>query len=450
MTQYQLSSAPEGQNTGVLEANLRLPARYCLYARKSTEQDELQALSIDSQIKEMLELANKEGINIAEIRRESHSAKDSGQRPVFSKLLADIRQGVFNGILCWAPDRLSRNAGDLGSVVDLMDQGLLKEIRTHGQKFTNNSNEKFLLMILGSQAKLENDHKGENVKRGLRAKCDMGWRPGLASLGYVHDKYADKGQKKILIDPQRAPAIKEIFEKVAYESWSGRDLYRWLIEEKKLKTRKGKNITLSMVYRVLNDNFYYGEYEYPVGSGKWYKGAHDPIISRELFMKARENLTVLPRRHPGTTDFAFTRLLYCGSCGSSISAEEKFKHQINGTVHRYVYYHCSRGKDRKCREGAIREEDLMKQLVNLMDKIDIDQMATQEKIKKELERFKKFSAIVGRESNLPKRSNDIDIRNYAKYVLSEGTKEEKRELLECLKSKIILREKTICLGVEEK
>ena len=77
-------------------------------------------------------------------------------------------------------------------------------------------------MILGSQAKLENDHKGENVKRGLRAKCEQGWRPGRPPLGYLHDKYADKGQKKVTIDPKRAPIVKKIFEKMANEELSCR------------------------------------------------------------------------------------------------------------------------------------------------------------------------------------------------------------------------------------
>ena len=106
--------------------------RYCLYARKSTEQDELQALSIESQVKEMLNLAQRENLDIVDIRREAHSAKASGQRAVFQQLLEDIRIGKFNGILSWAPDRLSRNAGDLGTVVDLMDQKHLLEIRTFG------------------------------------------------------------------------------------------------------------------------------------------------------------------------------------------------------------------------------------------------------------------------------------------------------------------------------
>ena len=101
---------------------LETPLKYCLYARKSTESDERQALSIDSQVKEMLQIAEKENLEIVEIRRESKSAKDSGNRPVFKELLEDIRFNKFNAILTWAPDRLSRNAGDLGSLVDLMDE----------------------------------------------------------------------------------------------------------------------------------------------------------------------------------------------------------------------------------------------------------------------------------------------------------------------------------------
>lgn len=34
--------------------------KYCLYARKSSESDERQAMSIDSQIKEMTDLAERE------------------------------------------------------------------------------------------------------------------------------------------------------------------------------------------------------------------------------------------------------------------------------------------------------------------------------------------------------------------------------------------------------
>jgi site-specific DNA recombinase len=167
-------------------AQVIVPVKYCLYARKSTESEEQQILSIDSQIKEMLQLAERDDLEIVEVKKESHSAKEAGQRPVFNEIVEEIKLGKFNGILTWAPDRISRNAGDLGRIVDLMDAGILKEIRTYGQRFSNSPNEKFLLMILGSQAKLENDNRTINIKRGLRARCEMGLWPCVAPTGYLN------------------------------------------------------------------------------------------------------------------------------------------------------------------------------------------------------------------------------------------------------------------------
>ena len=203
--------------------------RYCLYARKSTESDERQAMSIDSQIKEMLQVAQREGIRVTEIKRESHSAKETLQRPEFNKMIDEIRSEKFNAILTWAPDRLSRNAGDLGVIVDLLDQKKIVEIRTFSQKFTNNPNEKFLLMILGAQGKLENDQKGVNVKRGLRAKCEQGLWPAPAPIGYLNEKRTDR-KGYIMVDPERAPVVKEMFEHVGRDGWSGRKVYKWLRE----------------------------------------------------------------------------------------------------------------------------------------------------------------------------------------------------------------------------
>ncbi len=205
ITQNKALGGLSGQTRGQLEA---VKIKYCLYARKSSESEEKQALSIDSQIKEMLAIAQRDDLNVADIYRESHSAKDCGQRPVFNQLLTDIRTGKFNGILSWHPDRLSRNAGDLGAVVDLLDQKRLVEVRTYGQRFTDNPSEKFLLMILGAQGKLENDNKSVNVKRGLKTKCELGLWPSVAPTGYLNSKNIDQ-KGVVFIDTQRAPIIKK-------------------------------------------------------------------------------------------------------------------------------------------------------------------------------------------------------------------------------------------------
>jgi len=438
------TQAPSGTTAKVV---VPIKMKYCLYARKSTESEERQVLSIDSQIKEMIQLAEREGLEISEIKRESHSAKDTGQRPIFNEIIEEIRSGKFNGILTWAPDRISRNAGDLGRIVDLMDQKHLVEIRTFGQRFTNNPNEKFMLMILGSQAKLENDNRGINVKRGLRTRVEMGLWPGVAPLGYLNQKLMDR-KCQIAIDPLRAPTIKKIFEKVAYEQWSGRKVYNWLKFELNFHTRGNKPLTLSGIYKILDNPIYYGLFEYPRESGNWYQGKHTPIVTQELYEKAQAHLKrdQIVRE---TKEFSFTKLFTCGYCGSGISAEEKWKQLKCGGSNRYIYYSCSRARDRNCKNKYIREEDLITELLKILDQVNLNELGMRQRLEDEIARFNIFQrSVLGTKDKATAR-NDMDIRNYAKYILKEGTVNEKRELLANLRSRIVYKDKTLTLLKED-
>ncbi|MDD4353342.1 MAG: recombinase family protein [Candidatus Nanoarchaeia archaeon] len=421
---------------------LDAPLKYCLYARKSTESDERQVQSIDSQVKEMLQIAERENLEIVDIRRESKSAKDSGNRPIFKELLKDIAEEKFNAILTWAPDRLSRNAGDLGSLVDLMDEKKLMGIRTFGQTFSNSPNEKFLLMILCSQAKLENDNRGINVKRGLRARCEMGLWPTCPPTGYFKEKRVDhKGQ--CLIDPDRGHVIKQMFEKVAYEKWSGRKLYNWLRFDLNFRTALGKkHLSLGNIYRLLENTFYYGPFEYPRDSGNWYQGKHEPLITKELFDLVQDQMknSQLVRRE--NIEFAFTKIMTCGLCGSGISATEKFKKLKNGGYNRHIYYGCTKAKDKNCKCGYISEEDLIKQLQKQIDKLDFKKLPVQDKIEGEIKRFKKFQMMAtGKNQNID--VSGVDVKNYIKFLLKEGDDQEKRELLTCLNGEILLKNKVV-------
>lgn len=426
---------------GVKTEAPKTTVKYVLYARKSTEAEERQILSIDSQIKEMLEIAEKENMEIIDIRRESHSAKDSGQRPVFKEILSDIALDRFNGILTWAPDRLSRNAGDLGSLVDLMDQNKLVEIRTYGQTFKNSPNEKFLLMILCSQAKLENDNKSINVKRGLRTRVEMGLWPGPAPTGYLKEKRSDR-KCETYIDPEKGPVIKKMFEKVAYEKWSGKKVYNWLKFDLNFRTPYGKkHLSLGNLFRILYNPFYYGSFEYPKNSGNWYKGKHEPLITKELFDLVGQQLKSNNLRVEGK-EFAFTKLITCGLCGSSISADEKFKKLKNGEVNRHVYYKCAKSKDKECKNEYINETDLIKQFENLVDVIDINEIKIKDKIKDEIMRVKKFNkSLLGKDTDIEIKG--VDIRNYVKFILKDGSILEKREVLSNLNSEIRLENRII-------
>ncbi len=144
-------------------------------------------------------------------------------------------------------------------------------------------------------------------------------------------------------------------------------------------------------------------------------------------------------------EFAFTKLMVCGLCGSGISAEEKYKPLKDGTTAKYIYYGCGRSKDRHCKSQYLREEELIEQLVKLIDQINLNDFGIKVKFEEELKRFNKFQKGVLGFSNAKTTHEDINLKTYAKYILKEGTNEEKRELMGCFKSKIKITKRIVTI-----
>ncbi len=241
--------------------------------------------------------------------------------------------------------------------------------------------------------------------------------------------------------------VRQIFEKVAYEGWSGRKVYLWL-KEINFKSRTGKYITVSNLFTILKNTFYYGVFEYPTGSGTWYTGKYESLITKELFDRVQQ---VLKEHQTNATmkknkEFAFTRMMTCGNCGSGITADEKFKHQQNGNVHRYVYYVCTRSKDQNCRGVSMNENEVIKQLIEIIDKVSLDKLGIKQKLEAELDRYSQFRyAVLGLEEKELEKKKGVDMKKYAKYILEKGGVQEKRELFFNIKNKLELKENKIIL-----
>ena len=76
--------------------------KYFLYARKSTDVEDKQVLSIEVQITELRAFAKQNSLAIVEELTEKQSAKIPG-RPIFGEMLKKIEQGEADGILAWHP-----------------------------------------------------------------------------------------------------------------------------------------------------------------------------------------------------------------------------------------------------------------------------------------------------------------------------------------------------------
>lgn len=223
-----------------------------------------------------------------------------------------------------------------------------------------------------------------------------------------------------------------------------RKIFKWL-KDIKFLTRTGKPLTLSNVYCILNNHFYHGSFEYPKNSGRWFQGKHTPLISKELFDDVQKHLHLQIKAHSRNKEFAFTRLLSCGVCGSGVTAQEKFKSLKDGSVAKYIYYGCTRSRNINCKEGYIEEKVLISQLTEIVDQIDLDRSGIRKKLEAEIERHKKFHSGIMGKRNEEYSVKDVDIRNYAKYVLGVGTSFEKREILAQLRGKLSITNKAVLL-----
>lgn len=297
-------------------------------------------------------------------------------------------------------------------------------------------------MILCSQAKLENDQKGINVKRGIRAKCEMGFRPGPAPIGYFNRAFG--GTKDIVVDPYRGPTVAQMFEKVANGN-SGRDIKRWL-DKINFTSKSGKELHLSTIYLMLKNPFYYGQFEYPTKSGNWYKGNYPPLISKELFDRVQEKLIVPPKSAWGSKTFAYKGLLKCATCKASVVGEERFRQRQNKRPRHHIYYHCARNMSFNCPEPYISENLLERSLLKLINFMYIahrHELVLTGKIQENIESYKKTREIMLLQQNINPNSTPWDIRDYAKYVVLNGDLNAKRELFNLFKFPLFLQNRNI-------
>ncbi|TFB07980.1 recombinase family protein [Candidatus Atribacteria bacterium MT.SAG.1] len=160
--------------------------KYFIYARKSTEDENRQILSIEAQLVELIEFAAKEKLEIVASFQEAKTAKEPG-RMKFAEMLNEIEKGKADGIILWHPDRLARNSVDGGRIIHLVDRGLIKSLKFPTFWFEPTPQGLFMLNIAFGQSKYYVDSLSENTKRGLRQKIRNGVWPSWAPVGYLNN-----------------------------------------------------------------------------------------------------------------------------------------------------------------------------------------------------------------------------------------------------------------------
>ncbi len=324
-----------------------------LYARKSTDVEDKQVMSIERQLFELREFADKEGISIVAEIIEKQSAKIPG-RPLFNDMMDRIESGEAEGILAWHPDRLSRNGVDGGRIMYALDMGKLAILKFPTFWFENTPQGKFMLNMAFSQSKYYVDALAVSTKSGLDDKVRRGEFPGMAPVGYINNRRT----KTIVIDRERGPHVKQAFE--LYVAGNATlDRVRAFLAEKGIVSKNGLALCRNLVSKMLSNPFYYGHFRY---CGEVHEGKHEPLITKDLHNRVNDILNDRWKCSPSEVKRVpkvFLGLLHCATCCGAITAEVQKGHN---------YYRCTKkGKMISwCNQPYVREESLDLQISDLL------------------------------------------------------------------------------------
>ena len=212
------------------------------------------------------------------------------ERPALQQLLADIRDGRVDIVICYKVDRLTRSLADFAKIVEIFDAKGVSFVSVTQQFNTTTSMGRLTLNVLLSFAQFEREVTGERIRDKIAASKKKGmWMGGVPPLGYRCRDH------KLLIVPREAETVQHIFRRYATvgsvrllqqelattgirsKSWTSTTGRHW----------GGKPLARGALYTMLRNPIYRGQI---VHNDQHYPGEHEPIIDELLWEEVQSKL----------------------------------------------------------------------------------------------------------------------------------------------------------------
>ena len=405
-----------------------------IYARYSS--DNQREESIEGQIRECMEFAEKQDINILGTYIDRALSAKTDNRPDFQRMIKDSAKGLFDVAIVWRLDRFARNRYDSAHYKMILRKNGVKVVSAR-ESIAEDSTGILLESVLEGYAEFFSAELSEKVRRGMKENALKCKSNGCGiPMGYVVDS-----ERHFQIDPVAAPIVQEVFNQYA-EGATMKEIADGL-NAKGIRSSRGGPISLNIISHMLKNRRYLGEYRY---GDIVTPGGMPVIISEELFERAQERMKQnkkAPARHKAEDDYLLTTKLYCGKCGAFMVGESGTSH----TAKIYRYYKCTNTKQRKtCDKKAVQKDWIENFVVSRI----MQELMHDDELERLIDALLNLQSKESRELPLLERQlaeTENGIRNLLDAIqqglLTESTKERLRELEET-KSKLqtsILQEK---------
>lgn len=326
-----------------------------IYARYSS--DSQREESIEGQLRECGEYAQHNGITVVGSYIDRALSAKTADRPEFQRMIKDSAKGLFEIVLVWKLDRFSRDRYDSAHYKHILKKNGVKVVSAK-EHISDGPEGIILESMLEGYAEFYSAELSEKIHRGQKENALKGKNNGGGvPLGYLLDKQT----QKLVVDPETAPLVVEIFER-----YSEGATVRSIIEDfnsRGLTTRRGKPFNTNSFNALLKNRKYIGEYSY---QDVVIPGGVPAIVPEDLFYRVQQRMEKNKRAPAHTkakeSEFLLTTKLFCGKCERMMVGESGKSH--TGAMH--YYYKCGNAKRKKgCNKKAVKKDWIERAIVRL-------------------------------------------------------------------------------------
>lgn len=429
--------------------------KVAIYARVSTIEQAEEGYSIEAQVEAIKSKCKLEGKAVVAVYEDRGiSGKSIANRLELQKMLADSKVGLFNEVIVWKTSRLARNILDLLQIVKILEENKVSFKSISEPYDTSTPTGKLMMSMLASVAEFERTTIIENVKMGMNARANQGYKNGGKMLGYR--SVGSGKESKLEIEPKEAEIVRKIYK--LYLEGLGYKAIANKLNKEGYRTVKGNLFGITGISDILSNPTYVGKirFNYIIdwsnkrrsGKNENYiivDGLHEPIISKKVWERAQKiretRADKYPRSYSG--EFPLTGIMKCPVCGDGMVAARTTNTLKDGTKRKIRYYSCGRFRNKgsvACSANSVRAEEAEKYVFDKIKKL-----ITNEKVLKDIvKNLNKSRQEVIKPLEQEKAEIENKIKNYTErkkrvFELYEGGELEK----EILKERLIQIDETI-------
>lgn len=316
--------------------------KVAIYARVSTTNQAEEGYSIDGQIDSLEKYCEAMGWDVYNKYIDAGFSGGSLNRPEMTNLINDVKNGLFDTVLVYKLDRLSRNVRDtLYLIKDVFNINKIDFVSIQENIDTSSAMGTLFLTLLSAIAEFEREQIKERMQLGKLGRAKSGKSMMWSKTSYGYDYVKETGT--LSVNPYQALIVRKMFQ--WYLSGMSITKLRDALNE---QYGQDKEWSYRTVRVILSNPVYCGYNQF---KGQIFPGTHEAIISEDDFNKTQEEIKTRQRTaaerfnpRPFQAKYMLSGIVQCGYCSAPLAIKLGMKRK-DGT--RLVKYECKQRHPRK-------------------------------------------------------------------------------------------------------